>query len=252
MQQTRDGVFPSRAGHWRAQSVGKTHPGDSTTRLGPTPRKPAIFPFWGRSVLKSPPPGDALRNEDFPSFPSRTRGQEVSQTPLQQLQSCRFPAQPIWWPRGKTDSRICNAQGEAAARALKQRIKFEFKPISGERRSLNAEEAAGNEPTHPEATQPSFPRAPRPGDSPEQFAVGFFLYLLLRARTRGPGAPSQSTRVTFLRGNWTGCFLPNPSPSANPPLSAASRKPPLIPKFSPYLQQALKPSPSLPPALAAH
>lgn len=80
----------------------------------------------------------------------------------------------------------------------------------------------------------------------------FFLYLLLRAHTHGPSAPSQSTRVTFLRGNWTGCFLPNPSPSANPPLSAASRKTPLIPKFSPYLQQALKPYPSLPPALGAH
>lgn len=76
------------------------------------------------------------------------------------------------------DRQICNAQGEAAARALKQRIKFEFKPISGERRSLNAEEAAGNELTNPEATQPGFPRAPRLGDSLEQFAVFFFLISL--------------------------------------------------------------------------
>jgi len=100
--------------------------------VGPTPRKIAIFPFPDQSVLKYLPSGEAFKKQDFLSY-SFTQGDQGQETPniplllLQQLKSCRFPAQPIWCPRGQTDRqetgklpRSCNrAWGEAAARFLK-------------------------------------------------------------------------------------------------------------------------------------
>lgn len=44
------------------------HPGDNPQESGPTPRKIAIFPFPGQSVLKCLPSGKAFKNQGLLSY----------------------------------------------------------------------------------------------------------------------------------------------------------------------------------------